>query len=253
MRSGIVHDLLRAVLTGAAFVFFCSLSIVGQTNADAAKTPMTSLPRVTKVDIDGLKDLLKTNGKPRLINFWATWCDPCREEFPDLVKLDSIYRGRIDFVTVSLDELSDIETFVPQFLAEMKSEMPAYLLKTDDDDAAIKAVSPDWSGNLPFTILLSENGSSLYVRNGKIRYQTVLTELEKSLGNVPVAAATPVAAQTDPVIEVKPQVEKSPAAKATVVVKKRFPYYTNFRRYSKRWWSERRKYLKRIHRKALKK
>src|SRR5688572_18722068 len=44
-------------------------------------------PKVTRIDEQGLRDLLKPNGKPRLINFWATWCGPCREEFPDLVKI----------------------------------------------------------------------------------------------------------------------------------------------------------------------
>src|SRR5215203_2074485 len=55
----------------------------------AAKTETVSIspPKVTQIDEQGLKDLLKPKGKPLLINFWATWCDPCREEFPDLVKI----------------------------------------------------------------------------------------------------------------------------------------------------------------------
>ena len=49
------------------------------------------------IDLDGLKKLLQrdpNDKRPLLINFWATWCDPCREEFPDLVKLDDDYRTR---------------------------------------------------------------------------------------------------------------------------------------------------------------
>jgi thiol-disulfide isomerase/thioredoxin len=148
-----------------------------------------STPKVTKIDIEGLRKLLKPNGKPLLINFWATWCDPCREEFPDLVKLDAVYRGKIDLITVSLDDLADINTNVPKFLNEMKAEMPAYLLKTPDESAAISLVSKDWSGNLPLTILFDAGGEIAYARNGKIRYEAMTAEIDKTL----VPAAKPAA------------------------------------------------------------
>ena len=95
---------------------------IAQNGTIDPQTKTAALPTVTKIDIDGLRKLIKPNGKPLLINFWATWCDPCREEFPDLVKLDATYKGKIDFITVSLDELSDIKTYVPQFLAGMNAE-----------------------------------------------------------------------------------------------------------------------------------
>jgi thiol-disulfide isomerase/thioredoxin len=62
-----------------------------------------------------LRKALTPSRKPLLVNFWATWCDPCREEFPDLVKLDAEYKGKIDFITISLDELSEIDRDVPSF------------------------------------------------------------------------------------------------------------------------------------------
>src|SRR4051794_34648651 len=51
----------------------------------------SSAPAVREIDVAGLKKLLALEGKPRrplLVNFWATWCEPCRAEFPDLVKID---------------------------------------------------------------------------------------------------------------------------------------------------------------------
>ncbi len=137
--------------------------------------------KVTKIDINGLKPLLKPNGKPLLINFWATWCDPCRDEFPDLVSIDKAYRGKIDFLTVSLDDIGDIDSEVPKFLRQMKAEMPAFLLSTPDESAAISLVSKDWAGNLPLTILFGEDGRVAYQRNGKIRYFTLTAELDKLL------------------------------------------------------------------------
>ena len=151
---------------------------------------MAAGPKVTKVDIVGLKALLKPNSKPLLINFWATWCDPCREEFPELVKIDTAYKGKIDFLTVSLDDLADINTLVPKFLGEMNAEMPAYLLKTPDENAAIALVSKEWNGNLPLTILYSPGGEVAYLRKGKIRNEVVSAEIDKLLAPV-VKAATP--------------------------------------------------------------
>ncbi len=121
------------------------------------------------------------NAKPLLINFWATWCDPCREEFPELVKINDDYKGKIDFITISLDDLAEIKREVPQFLSNMKAQMPAYLLKTDDEEAAIATVSKDWQGGLPFTVLLNEKGEIVYVRQGKIKPETVRAEIDKEL------------------------------------------------------------------------
>lgn len=136
---------------------------------------------VKQIDIVGLKKLIKPSGRPLLINFWATWCPPCTEEFPDLVKIDADYRGKLDVITISLDDLADIETYVPKFLAEMKAAMPAYLLHTKDEGAAIRLVSKDWAGNLPMTVLYDASGSVAYSRNGKIRVQPLRDNIEKLL------------------------------------------------------------------------
>ena len=151
-----------------------------------AAAAVKTTPKVTKIDIAGLKPLIKPDGKPLLINFWATWCPPCREEFPDLVKLDKEFGGKIDIITISMDDPIDIDTLVPQFLAKMNAEMPAYLLHTPDEEAAIKLVTADYAGNLPLTVLYEANGKTAYVRKGKIRYETVEGEINK-LFDAPLA------------------------------------------------------------------
>ena len=150
----------------------------GSSSAPAAKKPAYTVKRIDNV---GLRKALTPANKPLLVNFWATWCDPCREEFPDLVKLDAEYKGKIDFITISLDELSEIDRDVPKFLAEMKAEMPAYLLKALDDDAAIASVSKEWSGALPLTVLYDAGGKQTYYRQGKVKIETVRVEIDKLL------------------------------------------------------------------------
>ena len=151
-------------------------------NTPATKTETVSNPpKVTQIDASGLKDLLKPNGKPLLINFWATWCGPCREEFPDLVKIGTDHKDKIDVITISLDEVSEINGAVPEFLAQMGSDSPAYLLKTPDQDAAIELVSKDWQGGLPFTILFNAQGETVYSKQGKFKPAVLLAEIENIL------------------------------------------------------------------------
>lgn len=171
----------------AAVIFLCcSSDMFGQAKVAAApsSTPASTakLPVVKQIGVAGLRKALTPERKPLLVNFWATWCDPCREEFPDLVKLDAEYKGKIDFITISLDDITDINTAVPKFLMGMKAEMPAYLLIAEDDDAAINAVSKNFSGALPFTILYDASGKETYFRQGKVVIATVKAELDKLLG-----------------------------------------------------------------------
>jgi hypothetical protein len=98
-----------------------------------------------------------------------------------LVKIGTDYKGKVDLITVSLDELSEINGGVPKFLAQMKSESPAYLLKTPDDEVAIELVSKDWQGALPFTILFNVQGETIYSVQGKFKTDVLAAEIEKIL------------------------------------------------------------------------
>jgi thiol-disulfide isomerase/thioredoxin len=161
------------------------MAAAGQTAApkspSAAGSAAAPKPLVTQIDDAALTKLLRPQGKPLLVNFWATWCEPCREEFPDLVKIDSEYKGKIDFITVTLDEPEDIKGAVPKFLSEMKALMPAYLLVAKDESATISSIAKDWSGGMPFTILYNEKGEIAYFRQGKVLPDVLRSELDKSV------------------------------------------------------------------------
>lgn len=175
----------RAGVCGWLFVLLLSVGAAGQKSAAPQKSVpaarATPAVKVTQVDEIAFRKLLAPSGKPVLINFWATWCDPCREEFPDLVKFDNEFKGKIDFITISLDDPEDIATAVPRFLSSMKATMPAYLLKTPDESAVITSISKDWRGGMPFTALYSPNGDLAYFREGKIVLETLRGEVNKLL------------------------------------------------------------------------
>ena len=144
------------------------------------------LPPTQLLDAAGLKQLLARgtppNDRPLLVNFWATWCEPCRLEFPDLVKIDNEYRARgLDFVAISTDDPSEAATGVPQFLREMKATMPAYILNVTDSEPVINSVDATWGGELPATFLYDRRGQLVFKHKGRIELKDLRPAIEKVL------------------------------------------------------------------------
>ncbi len=146
-----------------------------------AKGDGTTASKISQIDANGLRQLLAAK-RPLLINFWATWCEPCRDEFPDLVAIDRDYRSRgLEFITVSLDDAAELERAVPQFLREMHATMPTYLLNVADPETAITAVDPEWSGALPATFLFDANGRVVYKHFGRVKPDELRAAIERTL------------------------------------------------------------------------
>jgi thiol-disulfide isomerase/thioredoxin len=143
---------------------------------------------VREIDLDGLKQILASdpkNARPLLINFWATWCDGCREEFPDLVKIDNDYRDKISFISISLDDVAEIKTTVPAFLKEMNAKMPVVLLNVKDPEPAIHTVDATWDGALPATYLYDRDGKVVFKYFGAIKPAELRQAIDKQLGSKP--------------------------------------------------------------------
>ncbi len=107
-------------------------------------------------------------GKVVLVNFWATWCVPCREEFPDLVKLEKAWRDRgLRVIGVSTDLGKDLPK-VEKFLAATQPDFPNYRKKSGGDDQDfIESVDGKWGGELPFSVLYGRDGRKARVLSGK--------------------------------------------------------------------------------------
>ncbi|HEY3103440.1 MAG TPA: TlpA disulfide reductase family protein [Pyrinomonadaceae bacterium] len=173
MRLSILSVLLVLAL-------FAGITAPGQSNGTGA----ASAPEIRLIDLDGLKKLLQRDPKdarPLLVNFWASWCDGCREEFPDLVKIDDDYRTKgLNFLSVTVDEVED-KAVAAKFLVEMKASMPVVLLNVPDKEPAIHAVDVNWDGALPATFLFDAQGNVIYRHFGKIKPEELRAIIEKQV------------------------------------------------------------------------
>ncbi len=122
-----------------------------------------------RVGVEDIKEIVKNDSKNlRLVNVWATWCGTCVAEFPDLIEIYHMYRGRdFDMVTISADEMKDEER-VMAFLKKHGASMRNYIYHSDDQYALIEAVDPDWQGATPHTMLIAPGGEVIYRHSGAI-------------------------------------------------------------------------------------
>jgi peroxiredoxin len=191
VKSRDLRSALDALLAGRApavaqtKAFGCSIKWAGK--QDQVKAFMDKLGKepvnVELVDAAGLAGLRKGEGsKIRLINFWATWCGPCVTEFPELVEINRMYRHReFEFVSVSAN-FPDEKNEVLKFLSRQQASNRNLLFGSTDKYALMAAFDKEWSGALPFTVLLSGAGETLYKKEGAIDALELKQSILKAIG-----------------------------------------------------------------------
>lgn len=141
------------MVAGLLMACGCSGSRRGPGDSAEAGKPA---PQFTVAGIDG-KDLsLKDySGKVLIINFWATWCPPCREEIPHFTKLYSGYKSRgVEFLGISMDdgELNEVRDLVKDFGRSQRVEYPLAVGNPDVANAFGGVAS------LPTTFVIDRHG-----------------------------------------------------------------------------------------------
>jgi thiol-disulfide isomerase/thioredoxin len=107
-------------------------------------------------------------GKFLVVNFWATWCEPCRAEFPDLLAIAQMYQKRpFQLVTVSTN-YPDEKRAVQAFLEEEHAVTRNLIFGEMDPYKLIAAFDKSWGGGVPFTMVIGPEGEVLYKSLGSM-------------------------------------------------------------------------------------
>ncbi len=118
--KAVVITLLLAGLLVAFFTYWRSLSIPVENKKDLDLISVMEMQGIPVFDIetsDGKKlSLSNLKGKVVIVNFWASWCAPCVEEIPSLIKLVEEFNGKIALIAVSQDaSIDEMNAFLKSF------------------------------------------------------------------------------------------------------------------------------------------
>lgn len=157
----------------ATSILILTIGLLGSTAFAAELKP---------VDESGYAKLVAASkGKVTLVNFWATYCVPCRKEMPQLVALEARLRAKgFQFVTVSADEVEQ-QGAAKLFLDKVKLVTPAYIRHAKDDEKFIALIDPKWDGALPASFLYDRQGRKMKSFFGEVDLKAVTAAIEKLL------------------------------------------------------------------------
>lgn len=154
-----------------ALVFSVALFSISAQSKPPKKAEEKPLPNLVLNTIDGKKwSLYENRGKVVLMNFWATWCEPCRTETPMLVKLSGEFRPRgLKIVGIVLDENGSEK--IKKFITEYKVHYPVLLPVSG---SALSRIDP-----VPTTILIDGEGRLAKKYVGELPEDILRKDIEK--------------------------------------------------------------------------
>jgi len=121
---------------------------------DQAQQGLAELTGARLPDLEGaLHSMEQWRGKVIVVNFWATWCAPCREEIPMLVKLQEKYGARgLQLVGIAIDQPDKVRPYA----AEMRMNFPVLMASADGIELTRQLGNK--AGVLPYTVVLGRDG-----------------------------------------------------------------------------------------------
>lgn len=123
--------------------------------------------------------LSQYKGKTIVLNFWATWCSPCREEMPELSKLhEENQNNNLVVLGVAIDELAKIQ----EFTKETPVSYP--LFAAEEDGMSLASGLGNDKGVLPYTVIIDKDGKVIKTYFGRISKPLLETTLKPMLAHL---------------------------------------------------------------------
>jgi thiol-disulfide isomerase/thioredoxin len=140
---------------------------------------LISSQKLIEINADDLHKIIKdSKNKLVLVNFWATWCSPCKKEMPDLLKLQDKYKKNFTLVLVSLDFIEE-KNKAHEFMKSLEVPFDTYL-NTEEINSFLEKMPESWTGAIPFTVLYNgRNEQVLETVLGETSFKTFEHILKK--------------------------------------------------------------------------
>lgn len=152
-----------------------SAFLIGFVHSSVSKDPEI-------VDRTSIENLIKNrNGKILVLNVWATWCIPCREEIPEFNELYKNYsKKNVEVVGLCIDSPKDLETKIKSFIKKIPIKFPVIVSGIKKDEELINLLEQKWAGAIPVTIIYDKKGKKVKFIEGKTSYK----ELENIIKSI---------------------------------------------------------------------
>ena len=160
MRSTRVLLLAAAILAAGAGLVAYQIPIADRSRED----PATELMHLRLPDTSGKdQNLAQWRDQVLIVNFWATWCEPCREEIPALVRAHAKYASNgVQIVGISLDSVDKVR----QFAIDYRIGYPLVIGSIDVIDLTRKLGNK--AGGLPYTVVMDRSGKVVMTHIGGV-------------------------------------------------------------------------------------
>ncbi len=158
-----IRQIVLFLAVGAAALLAGYFAGQWRDDGDVAPGGAASLVDITLPDSEGeTRDIDEWRDKALLINFWATWCAPCREEIPELVKAQAEFGPRgFQVLGIAVDRPEPVR----QYMAEMDFNYPSLVGESAGMDLMAEYGNP---GSLPFTLAFDRQGNLVGKKLGRV-------------------------------------------------------------------------------------
>ena len=151
-------------------LLLCTLLGSGTSHATA---PLSHLPQQVFLELDGTPQPLKQwSGKVLILNFWATWCPPCRREMPTFIELQEKYGSQgVQFVGVAVDN----PKMAQRYASDNGIDFP--LLQGEENGLDLSIRLGNQRSVLPYTVIFDRSGKIISRRSGEIHREEIIKSI----------------------------------------------------------------------------